>query len=254
MKTASPYSVLGRFYDRLTPQSPGMNRYARNKILGPLLPSLHTVCDLGCGTGTTAIELARAGHKVCAVDLSPTQCGNARRKSRSAGVSIRVICADMRQLRLPERVDLVLCEFNPLNHLPRKRDLTAVFQTVARVLVPGGWFYFDVNMRPTYTKLYPATNWEEHDEFCLLTRGGVDERREKAWLDLTWFVAERGRWRREHERIEDTWWSDAQIKAALRHAGFGSIRAWDGTRVRPPKIKPRRGYDRYYLARLRTQA
>ncbi len=270
VKISPPYSVLGRFYDQLTRTAPGMNRHARKKILGRLLPGLRSVCDLGCGTGTTAIELARADHKVYAVDASPVQCRQARQKVRQAGVAVRVICADMRRFRLPERVDLVLCEFNPLNHLARKSDLNASFQAAARALRPGGWFYFDLNMRPTYEKLYPTTRFEEQDGFCLISRGVFDKRRQKAWIDLDWFVFERGGpltkdaatplrdakrrsfvkgWQRYRERIEDTWWSDAEIRLALRRAGFGHTKSWDGARIRPRKMKPRRGYDRYYLAR-----
>ncbi len=154
----------------------------------------------------------------------------------------------MQRMRLPEPVDLVLCEFNPLNHLGRKSRLQIAFQRVAQALRPGGWFYFDVNMRPTYAMLYQMTRWEEHDGFCLLSRGLFDARREIGRLQLDWFVAERGGWRRYRERITDTWWSDAEVRSALRGAGFGHIRAWDGARVRPPKMKPCRGYDRYYLA------
>ncbi len=126
-----------------------MNRHARRKVLGRFLPTLRIVCDLGCGTGTTAVDLARSGHRVYAVDASPAQCRQARLKVRRAGVDVRVICADMKRLRLPERVDLVLCEFNPLNHLGRKSALGAAFRAVARALRPGGWFSFDLNMRPT---------------------------------------------------------------------------------------------------------
>lgn len=244
-----PYTLLGRFYDQLTRAASGMTQYARQKVLGRLLPRLRTVCDLGCGTGTTAVELARAGHQVYAVDASPTQCHQAREKSRRAGVKVRVLCADMRRFRLPEPVDLVLCEFNPLNHLGRKSDLAVAFQAVKRALRPGGWFYFDVNMRPTYAQLSSMTRWEEHEDFCLVTRGGFDSRREKSWLELEFFVVERHGWRRYRERMEDTWWSDAEIRFGLRRAGFGNIRTWDGARIRPPRMRSRRGYDRYYLAR-----
>lgn len=248
LKTSAPYSLLSRFYDQVTRGSPAMNRHARARILGRLLPNLETVCDLGCGTGTTAIELARAGHQVYAVDASPEQCRQARAKVRAAGAAVRVVCADMRRFRLPEAVDLVLCEFNPLNHLARNDDLQTAFRGVARALRPGGWFYFDLNLRPTYAKLYPTTRFEEHDGFCVISRGGVDEKRRKAWMEMNWFVLERGRWQRYRERIQDTWWSDAEIRSALRQAGFGAIRAWDGARIRPRKMKPRPGYDRYYLA------
>lgn len=139
-----PYSILARYYDRLVgDEARKMNRHARRKILGETLARARVVCDLGCGTGSTAIELARAGKKVYAVDLSPSMCRLAREKVRRARQSVRVICADMRSFRLREPVDLVLSEFNPLNHLPRRSDLVRAFRTVASNLQPGGWLCFD---------------------------------------------------------------------------------------------------------------
>jgi len=244
-----PYTLLGRFYDHLTQGSPEMNRVARRKVLGKILPRVRTACDLGCGTGTTAVDLARLGIKVYAVDASREQCRLARRKVRIAGVPVRVIHADMRVLSLPEPVDLVLSEFNALNHLGRKSDLLPVFRRVAQALCPGGWFYFDVNMWPTYKRFYPETRWDEGPGFCLAAHGGYDRKRGRAWVLSEWFVHENGAWRRYQERIEDAWWSHAEIRSALRQAGFSRIQSWDGTRIRPRSVKPRPGFDRYYVAR-----
>jgi 2-polyprenyl-3-methyl-5-hydroxy-6-metoxy-1,4-benzoquinol methylase len=128
---AKPYALIARFYDELHPEAPRMNRYARRKILGKILASVRVVCDLGCGTGTTALELARRGLKVYAVDCSPMMCRQAQVKARRAGLPVQVLCADMRSFRLPEPVELVTCEFNPLNHLPRRADLARVARAVA---------------------------------------------------------------------------------------------------------------------------
>jgi cyclopropane fatty-acyl-phospholipid synthase-like methyltransferase len=45
--------------------------------------------DLGCGTGTTSIYLARRGWQVVGVDFAPNAIWRARRKARRAGVSER---------------------------------------------------------------------------------------------------------------------------------------------------------------------
>jgi len=97
--TRSGSSYLGRFYDAVTRGSPDMNRHARKKVLGRILPRIRSDCDLGCGTGTTAVELARGGRRVHAVDASPTQCRQARARAREARLPVRVLCADLRSFR-----------------------------------------------------------------------------------------------------------------------------------------------------------
>ena len=96
------------------------------------------------------------------------------------------------------------------------------------------------------------TRWEEKPSFCLVYRGRFDPRRDKAQLDLDWFLRDGARWRRVRERIEDTCWSDAEIRRALRRAGFRRIRHWDGVDARPPSAYQKRGLDSYYLAQKPT--
>ncbi|MGH9862874.1 MAG: class I SAM-dependent methyltransferase, partial [Candidatus Acidiferrales bacterium] len=227
---------------------PAMNRHARKKILGHILPRVRSVCDLGCGIGSTALELARRGLRVYGVDLSREMCRLARAKLRQAPIPVRVICADMRSFRLPEQVDVVLCEFNPINHLTRQSDILPTFRRVYRALRPGGWFYFDLNTCRTYRAYYGTTRVEEGPGYYLVLRSGFDPRRRKGWLDFDWFVSEGRIWRRYRERVEDACWSDAEIRAALRAAGFTRLRSWDGARVRPRSLHPKPGYDAYYLA------
>jgi len=53
-------------------------------------------------------------------------CRLAREKSRRLGLPLRIVGGDMRYFQLPEPVDLVLCEFDALNHVERKGDLALV--------------------------------------------------------------------------------------------------------------------------------
>src|SRR5438067_2173057 len=112
-----PYTLLARYYDSFFTFHLTWYLRARESLLGKILPRVSSACDLACGTGTTALELARRGIKVFAVELSPTMCRLAREKARRARIPMRVLRGDMRTFRLPEPVDLILCEFDALNHV-----------------------------------------------------------------------------------------------------------------------------------------
>src|SRR5258707_7400419 len=135
------YHWLAKYYD----QSVAFRRAlqsARNCILGPILPAIESACDLCCGTGTAALLFAARGIRTFAIDLSPEMCRQARAKARLAGLPLQVMKADMRDFRLPQPVDLVTCEFDALNHVPRTQDLRRVVKAVGRALNPGGYFAF----------------------------------------------------------------------------------------------------------------
>ncbi|MGH9579876.1 MAG: class I SAM-dependent methyltransferase [Terriglobales bacterium] len=248
MAQSRPYRLLARFYDLLTAPVPRMNRHARQRILGKILRQVHAACDLGCGSGETALDLARRGLKVYAVDLSPANCRVAREKARRARLRVRVLRADMRRFRLPEAVDLVTCEFAALNHLERKPHLASVFRAVARALRPGGWFAFDLNTPKSLREQTHMTEWMEQPEFKLLMRGRYDKRRRVGTVSFDWFIPRGRLWRHEREAFPHIAWSDREIRRALSQAGFRRVRLFDGMDVRPRMPGAKRGWDAYYLA------
>jgi len=247
--TVNRYHWLARYYDQVFAFAPSWGQPARERILGPILPHVKSACDLACGTGSTAVALARRGIRMFGVDLSPAMCRAAREKARRAGVPLRVFRADMRTFRLPEPVDLITCEFDALNHVPEERGLTLVAKAVARALLPGGHFYFDVNNSLAFRKMWPDTWWIDTPDVAMVMHGGYDPKRDRAWSDVEWFIREGNLWRRRRERVEEVCWTASEIRRALRRAGFGRITAWDAAPLltSDPMIRP--GYRTFYLAR-----
>jgi SAM-dependent methyltransferase len=244
-----PYHWLALYYDRLVTFHLAWFEAARQTILGEILPRIETACDLACGTGTTALLLARRGIRIYGVDLSGIMCRLARDKARRQHLPLRVIQGDMRSFRLPEPVDLILCEFDALNHIPRKEDLALVARSVSRALRPGGHFYFDVNNRLAFEKIWPGTWWMEKPGVVLVMRGGYDRERDRGRTDVDWFIRNGRRWERHREPIEQVAWTATEMRRALRQAGFDRIRAFDAAPffVGDPKIEP--GCRTFYLAR-----
>ena len=108
------------------------------------------ILELGCGSGRVLAPLARDGHDVVGIDLSPTMLRRAaarieRLPARARGRA-RLVRADMRSLPISGSpgVPLVICPFNGMMHLYGKADVTAMLAEVRRVLAPGGRFAFDV--------------------------------------------------------------------------------------------------------------
>lgn len=222
-----PYRWLAEYYDELFEPARFPIDAARRRVLGRIMPSVTSACDLACGTGTTALKMARRGIEVFAVDISPTMCHLTRAKARRSSLPVRVLRADMREFRLPHPVDLVTCEFDALNHLPQKRDLTRVAMTVARALKPGGYFFFDVNNRAGFRRYWSHTRWMQHRRAVMVMRAGQDSSHDRAWCDVEWFIREGALWRHRHERVEEVCWNSPEIRRALATAGFYQVRTWD---------------------------
>jgi SAM-dependent methyltransferase len=92
--------------------------------------------ELGCGTGASAVYLARRGFAVTAVDLSPRAIGKARERARAARVSVRFLAcdlADARRLGGPFDFFFDCGCYGAV----RRRDGSAYLTTLEQVLSPG---------------------------------------------------------------------------------------------------------------------
>jgi SAM-dependent methyltransferase len=99
-----------------------------------------TIVEVGCGNGYLCLELARDGHEVLGIDVSPDIIQVAERSSAAhphppGFGSLRYLCADVNTWQAPEsRFDCVI--FNrSLHHLPA---LQHTMEKVQHLLKQGG--------------------------------------------------------------------------------------------------------------------
>lgn len=108
------------------------------------------VLEYGCGTGSEAFELARAGAAVTAIDISKTAIAIASDRADELGLSIEVHEMNAEQLDFaPNSFDLV-CGSGILHHL----ETDAAADQIGRVVAPGGRAVF---LEPMGYN--PAINW-----------------------------------------------------------------------------------------------
>jgi SAM-dependent methyltransferase len=104
--------------------------------------SAEPIVELAVGTGRVAIPIAReTGKRVLGIDSSPAMLAVAR--ERSEGLPIELREADMRDFAVDEPVELVICPFRALLHLPTWHDKRRVLERAAAALRPGGRFAFN---------------------------------------------------------------------------------------------------------------
>ncbi|MFD7730812.1 class I SAM-dependent methyltransferase [Kitasatospora phosalacinea] len=132
----------------------GTTRRAWQRRLADWLPGEGLdVLDVGCGTGSLALLLAEAGHRVTGVDLAPAMVDRARRKFAAAGLEGRFLVGDAgRPPTGADRYDAVLSR-HLVWTLPDPpaalRDWTARLRPGGRLLlVEGRWREADTPVEP----------------------------------------------------------------------------------------------------------
>ncbi len=106
---------------------------------------VHSVLDLGCGTGNHAIPLARRGYSVVGVDRSPGMLERARGKANGPReTQVEFVLGDLRDVRLNRQFDVCIVMFAVLGYQATNRDVAASLDNVRHHLQPGGIFAFDV--------------------------------------------------------------------------------------------------------------
>ncbi|SET89916.1 class I SAM-dependent methyltransferase [Paenibacillus sp. NFR01] len=192
-----------------------------------------TVAELGCGTGSITLPLARAGYQMTGIDLSADMLAVAQQKLERYPQGLRLLREgsvqwveqDMTEWELPEPVDAVLSFCDCINYVLEEEDVEAVFAATYAGLKEGGTFIFDVHHPNTLLR------YDEEQPFVLDERDvsyiwtcGLDEFRCEIEHHLSIFTREdNGLYRRFEEthiqRAYDPKWTEA----ALRRAGFREV-------------------------------
>jgi len=99
------------------------------------------VVELAVGSGRVAVPIAaETGKRVIGIDASAVMLEAATARAARAGVELDLRRSDIRDFALEEPVELVICPFRSLLHLPTWADKRRVFERVAAVLRPDGRF------------------------------------------------------------------------------------------------------------------
>jgi SAM-dependent methyltransferase len=125
------------------------------------------VLDLACGTGKSFMPFLRRGFDVTGCDSSRAMLAEAARKAPDA----KLLHADVRDLPMVGRFDLVTCFDDSLNYLLHADDLSAALCSVAANLGRGGLAIFDLNTLHAYRTTFNRDSVSVRDDTMFVWRG-----------------------------------------------------------------------------------
>ena len=103
-----------------------------------------SILDVCCGYGRHAIELAKRGHRVTGVDLSPLQVNAAVAEAAKEGVQAEFLVGDARHMRFQQRFDVALNMLTSFGLFEEDADHLEMLGRIADATKLGGLFLMDL--------------------------------------------------------------------------------------------------------------
>jgi len=127
--------------------------------------------DLCCGKGFHAIDLARRGCSVVAVDRKTSYLRDARRTAAHESLSLETVVADVRQFSPDRAFDLVLCLGSSIGYFDDPQDDVTFLQMAVASMRPRGRLVLQVRPREFIERQFePLAIYERPDQVLMVRR------------------------------------------------------------------------------------
>ncbi|HEY3266639.1 MAG TPA: class I SAM-dependent methyltransferase [Armatimonadota bacterium] len=204
--------------------------------------AMHRVLDVGCGTGTVSLLLARQGCEVVGFDVSAEMIQRARSKD-AQGLPVRFEVQGMQRLDLPERFDTAISLFDTVNYVTEPEDLREAFKRVRRHMDPGGLFIFDMNTPYALEmEMFTQDNLRDKGEPKYVWRSHYNWRTRLAEVDMSFYVKQKNTRITLKETHRQRAYTVEEVTLWLREAGFGAEEIFEAFTRNPPNSRTDRAY------------
>lgn len=176
------------------------------------------VLDVPCGDARHAVELAKLGHHVTAVDRASDNEAAAKKRAAAARVKLDFVLSDMRTLPTAAAFDAAYCWGNSFGYFPRA-EMQRFVAGVAEQLAPGARFVIDTaTCAESLLVELERRSWVQVDEaLILLLECDYDARASRLDTTYTSILRDQVVDRRTAHHFVFT---SAEIVAMLESSGF----------------------------------
>ena len=227
------YSLFASVYDEINaeidyPAWAGFINEIIKRNYGKGKPEL--VLDLGCGTGSMTLELAKLGYDMTGIDNSPEMLGIARERAEELNLGDKMLwlLQDMTDFELYGTVDVAVSCLDCINHLTTRSELERCLSLVHNYLVPDGLFIFDVNGKGKFERIYGNECYVmENDGSFLTWQNFYNPKSGLCDFVLTLFTErEDGLYERSEDFGKEKMYTLRTLRSALAKCGFEFIGAY----------------------------
>ena len=199
------------------------------------------VLELGCGTGSVCIEMAKRGYNMIGGDLSEDMLNVALSKASKENVDILFLHQDMRAFELYGTVDAIVCVMDSINYITDMEDLKKVFKLVNNYLNPGGIFIFDINTVYKLEKILGNNTFVVDEENVFYVWENAYNKDEGLCeFMLTFFVNDEGKYTRIDEYHQQKAYTIEVIQEELEAAGLTLTNMYEALTFGKPIEKSKR--------------
>ncbi|WP_129688138.1 class I SAM-dependent DNA methyltransferase [Gottfriedia acidiceleris] len=197
------YNRFAYLYDQLMNDVPYerwvqflKNVFQKYEMLQP------SILDIGCGTGTLPILLAKLNYSISGVDLSEEMLSVAMAKAELEKVNIPFFQQNMVELDGFDQLDCVTIFCDSLNYLETEAQVKQTFKKVNESLKDNGLFLFDVHSPYKIEEIFgEETFFIDDAELSLVWSCTQGEHPFSVEHDLVFFMKEENR--DLYERFEE---------------------------------------------------
>ena len=240
----SAYHALAESYDRLTNDvdyQSVVDFYFQILESEGLTP--RTAVDLACGTGSVARLLAKKGLQVTGVDMSEEMLCVAAQNAAEENQSIMFVHQKLQELSLPKAVDLAVSALDSIDYIVDPSECQKAMIRIYKALNPGGCFIFDVNTPEKLQAMDGQVFLDEDEDVYCIWRGEFDKETNICSYGMDLFQRKGNLWQRSFEEHREYAYTQEQLVAYLREAGFTNIAVYADRRFQQPS----QGEQRIYL-------
>ncbi|MBQ8731711.1 MAG: class I SAM-dependent methyltransferase [Oscillospiraceae bacterium] len=234
----SGYGAFAQFYDELTANvdyegmADGIEKIFR--LHSPERPEI--VLDVGCGTGSLALCLARRGYDMIGADASGEMLSCAMEKAAGEETSPLFLCQSAAELDLYGTVQAALCTLDSVNHITDPAELLKAFRRIALFLEPGCLFIFDANTLYKHETILGENTFVYDCEgvYCVW-QNSYDPAARLTTIDLDLFEEEgEGEYYRWAEHFSERCWTDDELSDVITQSGMELVACYGEGDLQPP--------------------